>query len=80
MGEKPLTLKEVREAARRAAEEIENTWPQWKKDLSEPVVIKIRIGACSDRDKDSAKTMEDLRKENEALKKIVKDWQIFWGG
>ena len=41
MNEKPLTLKEVRAAAKRAADEIEKTWPQWKKDLSEPSIVTV---------------------------------------
>lgn len=43
MGERPLTLAEVRAAARRAAERIEATWPEWKKRLSDPVVIQIKV-------------------------------------
>jgi hypothetical protein len=42
MSEKRKTLQELWELAGIVAQEIEDTWPQWKKDLSKPKVVTIR--------------------------------------
>ena len=42
MSEKTKTLQELHELARIVAQEIEDTWPQWKKDLSKPKVVMVR--------------------------------------
>jgi hypothetical protein len=39
MMHKRKTYQELQELARIVAQEIEDTWPQWKKDLSEPKVV-----------------------------------------
>jgi hypothetical protein len=41
MSEKRKTLQELWELAGIVAQEIEDTWPQWKKDLSKPKVVMM---------------------------------------
>lgn len=42
MHKKAKNLQELREVAQIAAQEIEETWPEWMKKLSEPKEVPLR--------------------------------------
>lgn len=51
MPEKSTNLQKIREVADIAAQEIEQTWPGWKKDLSKPKEVTLQAADREDRDR-----------------------------
>jgi hypothetical protein len=45
-----LTYAEIRESAQRAAREIDEKWPEWKKALSEPPQPAVPVQAATKAD------------------------------